>query len=101
MSGPILLVVRRPCTQLPTKKVPHDTMNIWLLILRVNYTDESFIFKVGSMPSVKPNVGLELMNLRLTPELKSRVGTLNWRSPPGVPIKVFLKNIKAKKKKNT
>ena len=35
-----------------------------------------FFFKVGFMPSMEPNVGLELMTLRSRPELRSRVRCL-------------------------
>lgn len=39
---------------------------------------ENFVlfFKVGSLPSMEPNAELELMTLKLRPEMRSRVGCL-------------------------
>lgn len=42
---------------------------MWKKFLRIS-------FQVGSMPSIEPNVGLEVMTLRSRPKLRSRVGGL-------------------------
>jgi len=45
------------------------------VITLMNYI---YIFKVGSMPSMEPNVGLELTTLRSRLELRSRVGHVTY-----------------------
>ena len=48
-----------------------------------------FVFKVGSRPSMEPNVGLEFTTLRLRPELRSTVRCLMDRATHASPETSF------------
>ena len=53
---------------------------------KVSWFTRLFIYLFGSMSSMKPNMGLELMTLRSKPELRSQVQCLaNWATQVPLP----------------